>query len=137
MNFTIQNVLIAAVDGYNTVEVQVVNGIIAAIEPSLDAIGTAINGENKLYLQRIGYLSDRTSLAHCVWLTDADIDILAETKSTVVHNPLSNLRLSSGIAPILKYRQKVGIDTSSPFLGVAEGRAQIALMPLLQCGRCT
>jgi 5-methylthioadenosine/S-adenosylhomocysteine deaminase len=57
------------------------------------------------YLKRIGYLSDRTSLAHCVHLTEVDITILAETKSTVVHNPLSNLRLGSGIAPILKYLQ--------------------------------
>lgn len=57
------------------------------------------------HLKRIGYLSDRTTLAHCVWLDDADIAILAETQSTVVHNPLSNLRLGSGIAPILKYRQ--------------------------------
>lgn len=57
------------------------------------------------YLKQIGYLSERTSLAHCVWLSDDDIAILAETRSTVVHNPLSNLRLGSGIAPILKYRQ--------------------------------
>lgn len=57
------------------------------------------------HLKRIGFLSDCTTLAHCVWLNDHDIAILAETKSTVVHNPLSNLRLGSGIAPILKYRQ--------------------------------
>lgn len=55
------------------------------------------------HLQDLGFLTDRTSLAHCVWLTDADIEILAATKSTVVHNPLSNLRLGSGIAPVLKY----------------------------------
>ncbi|MBD2598119.1 amidohydrolase [Nostoc spongiaeforme FACHB-130] len=57
------------------------------------------------HLKRLGYLGDRTSLAHCVWLNEFDIEILAETQSTVVHNPLSNLRLGSGIAPILKYRQ--------------------------------
>ncbi|HLP87841.1 MAG TPA: amidohydrolase [Nostocaceae cyanobacterium] len=57
------------------------------------------------HLQRIGYLDNKTSLAHCVWLTDDDINILATTQSTVVHNPLSNLRLGSGIAPILKYLQ--------------------------------
>ena len=55
------------------------------------------------HLQDLGFLTDRTSLAHCVWLTDADIEILAATKSTVVHNALSNLRLGSGIAPVLKY----------------------------------
>jgi 5-methylthioadenosine/S-adenosylhomocysteine deaminase len=57
------------------------------------------------HLKHLGFLGDRTSLAHCVWLDDSDIAILAETRSTVVHNPLSNLRLGSGIAPILKYLQ--------------------------------
>ncbi len=55
------------------------------------------------HLKQIGFLGPRTSLAHCVWLNDAEITILAETQSTVVHNPLSNLRLGSGIAPILHY----------------------------------
>lgn len=63
------------------------------------------------HLKRIGYLSPRTSLAHCVHLIDEDIGILAETRSTVVHNPLSNLRLGSGIAPILKYLQ-AGVNVS-------------------------
>lgn len=75
------------------------------------------------HLQRIGYLSDRTTLAHCVWLTDADIAILAETKSTVVHNPLSNLRLGSGIAPILKYRQ-AGVNVTFGCDGASSNDSQ-------------
>lgn len=75
------------------------------------------------HLKRIGYLSDRTSLAHCVHLTDTDIAILAETKSTVVHNPLSNLRLGSGIAPILKYRQ-AGVNVSFGCDGASSNDSQ-------------
>lgn len=75
------------------------------------------------HLKRIGYLSDRTSLAHCVWLNDFDIEILAETHSTVVHNPLSNLRLGSGIAPILKYRQ-AGINVTFGCDGAASNDSQ-------------
>jgi cytosine/adenosine deaminase-related metal-dependent hydrolase len=60
------------------------------------------------HLKRIGYLGDRTTLAHCVHLTEADIAILAETQSTVVHNPLSNLRLGSGIAPNIKISSSWG-----------------------------
>ncbi|MBD2387740.1 amidohydrolase [Cylindrospermum sp. FACHB-282] len=75
------------------------------------------------HLQRIGYLGDRTSLAHCVWLTDADIAILAETQSTVVHNPLSNLRLGSGIAPILKYRQ-AGVNVTFGCDGASSNDSQ-------------
>ena len=75
------------------------------------------------HLKRIGYLCDRTSLAHCVWLSDADITILAEMRSTVVHNPLSNLRLGSGIAPILKYRQ-AGVNVAFGCDGAASNDSQ-------------
>ncbi|NJR65811.1 MAG: amidohydrolase [Leptolyngbyaceae cyanobacterium CRU_2_3] len=75
------------------------------------------------YLKQIGFLGSRTSLAHCVWLDESDIAILAETQSTVVHNPLSNLRLGSGIAPILKYRQ-AGVNVSFGCDGAASNDSQ-------------
>ncbi|MEH2415283.1 amidohydrolase [Nostoc sp.] len=75
------------------------------------------------HLKRIGFLSDRTTLAHCVWLNDADIAILAESESTVVHNPLSNLRLGSGIAPILKYRQ-AGVNVTFGCDGASSNDSQ-------------
>ncbi|MDJ0733175.1 MAG: amidohydrolase [Nostocaceae cyanobacterium] len=75
------------------------------------------------HLRNLGYLSDRTSLAHCVHLTDNDIAILAETQSTVVHNPLSNLRLGSGIAPILKFRQ-AGVNVSFGCDGASSNDSQ-------------
>jgi 5-methylthioadenosine/S-adenosylhomocysteine deaminase len=75
------------------------------------------------HLKRIGYLSDRTTLAHCVHLNDADIAILAQTQSTVVHNPLSNLRLGSGIAPILKYRQ-AGVNVTFGCDGASSNDSQ-------------
>jgi 5-methylthioadenosine/S-adenosylhomocysteine deaminase len=75
------------------------------------------------HLQEIGFLSAKTSLAHCVWLDDRDIEIMAETRSTVVHNPLSNLRLGSGIAPILKYRQ-AGVNVSFGCDGSASNDSQ-------------
>lgn len=75
------------------------------------------------HLKEIGYLSPLTSLAHCVHLTDRDIEILAETRSTVVHNPLSNLRLGSGIAPILKYRE-AGVNVSFGCDGASSNDSQ-------------
>ncbi|MDX2216158.1 MAG: amidohydrolase [Oculatellaceae cyanobacterium bins.114] len=75
------------------------------------------------HLKHLGFLSSRTSLAHCVWLEDADIPILAETQSTVVHNPLSNLRLGSGIAPVLKYRQ-AGVNVTFGCDGSASNDSQ-------------
>jgi len=75
------------------------------------------------HLKDIEFLNARTSLAHCVWLNDADIAILAETQSTVVHNPLSNLRLGSGIAPVLKYLQ-AGVNVTYGCDGSASNDSQ-------------
>jgi len=62
--------------------------------------------QNKLtpvaYLDKLGVLDGKTLLAHCVWLTDEDIEILAKRRTNVAHCPLSNLKLGSGVAPVAK-----------------------------------
>ena len=50
MNFTIQSALISVGQGYETVDVQIVEGRIAAIAPQLDLVGTAVDGSDKLLL---------------------------------------------------------------------------------------
>jgi len=52
------------------------------------------------HLEALGLLSPRTVLAHCVHVTEEEIDLLAQRETAVAHNPLSNLKLGSGIAPI-------------------------------------
>ncbi|MFA5169375.1 MAG: amidohydrolase [Candidatus Paceibacterota bacterium] len=54
------------------------------------------------YLDSIGVLDSKTVLIHCVHLTDEEISIIVKRKCFVVHCPLSNLKLGSGIAPIAK-----------------------------------
>lgn len=56
------------------------------------------------YLDSLGILTPRLSLAHGVHLSDADIGALAGTGVIVVSNPGSNLRLHCGIAPVGKLR---------------------------------
>jgi cytosine/adenosine deaminase-related metal-dependent hydrolase len=51
-------------------------------------------------LRDLGVLSPRVTLGHVVWVTPADIEILAATGAMVCHNPVSNLKLGSGIAPV-------------------------------------
>ena len=51
-------------------------------------------------LNELGVLGPRTSLAHAVWIDEADMALLAATGTTAVHNPASNLRLGSGRAPV-------------------------------------
>jgi len=52
------------------------------------------------HLEKIGVLSERLMACHCVALTKQDIDILASHDVKVSHNPESNMKLASGIAPV-------------------------------------
>jgi 5-methylthioadenosine/S-adenosylhomocysteine deaminase len=54
------------------------------------------------FLDRMGLLKDKTVYVHCVWLSDADIRRFAKGGSTISHNPSSNMKLGSGIAPVTK-----------------------------------
>jgi 5-methylthioadenosine/S-adenosylhomocysteine deaminase len=52
------------------------------------------------YLRDLGFFELPTIAAHCVWVSDSDIDILRTCGVTVAHNPQSNMKLASGAAPI-------------------------------------
>jgi 5-methylthioadenosine/S-adenosylhomocysteine deaminase len=52
------------------------------------------------YLADLGVLSERTVAAHCVHVSPEDIDLLAELEVGVSHNPVSNLKLASGVCPV-------------------------------------
>jgi len=53
-------------------------------------------------LDRIGVLDGPTIAAHGVWLGDTDIAILKKHGTGVAHCPSSNMKLASGVAPVLK-----------------------------------
>lgn len=75
------------------------------------------------HLDNLGCLSPRTSLAHGVWIDESDIEIMAQAGATLVHNPVSNLRLGSGLAPILKCVQR-GLNVAFGCDGAASNDAQ-------------
>lgn len=54
------------------------------------------------YLDDLGVLSDRATLAHSIWVTDDDIARMAARGSSAAHNPISNQKLGAGIAPFRK-----------------------------------
>ncbi|MDA0770509.1 MAG: hypothetical protein BZY79_04835 [SAR202 cluster bacterium Casp-Chloro-G4] len=67
------------------------------------------------HLYDLGFLGPEVSCAHGVWVTESDMDILAETGTAICHNPSSNLRLKSGVAPVNRMLEKgvtvaLGID---------------------------
>jgi len=68
------------------------------------------------HLADLGVVGPRFSGAHGVWLTRDDVRRLADAGASVAHNPLSNLRLGSGIAPVrmmLESGLRVGVGTDS------------------------
>ena len=52
------------------------------------------------YLTDLGWLGDDVWCAHCVHLSEEDIDVFGSTKTGVAHCPTSNLRLGAGVAPV-------------------------------------
>ena len=52
------------------------------------------------HLDDLDFFGPEVSCAHSVWLGEKDLETLARTGTTVCHNPSSNLRLRSGIAPL-------------------------------------
>ncbi len=66
------------------------------------------------YLADLGILSERTVAAHCVHVSEDDLTLLAEFDVGVASNPVSNLKLASGVAPVpqmLHHGIKVGFGT--------------------------
>ena len=68
------------------------------------------------FLDELGYLDHKAVFAHGVELNEAEIARLADSQVAIAHNPISNLKLASGIAPVVQLQKAgvaVGIATDS------------------------
>lgn len=54
------------------------------------------------YLDKIGFLGPDVVAAHSVWLSDNEIEIIKKNNVKISHNPCSNMKLASGVAPVSK-----------------------------------
>jgi 5-methylthioadenosine/S-adenosylhomocysteine deaminase len=52
------------------------------------------------HMRDLGMLGPRLTINHAIWLTERDIDLLGQHGCSITHNPLSNLKLGSGVCPI-------------------------------------
>lgn len=57
-------------------------------------------------LKRCGFFESKVLGAHSIYLTDKDIDIYKENGVSVLYNPQSNMKLASGVCPVMKYKEK-------------------------------
>lgn len=78
-------------------------GIHAHSNESIDDVKLAKKHHGKRpieYLYDLGILGPDVVLAHCIWLSNREIQILRKTGTSVAHCPVSNMKLADGIAPI-------------------------------------
>lgn len=73
------------------------------------------------YLESIGFLGDDVSFAHCIYLNDEDIKILADNGCQIVHNPASNMKLASGNKFRFNDIKEAGIPISIGTDGTSSG----------------
>ncbi len=87
------------------------------------------------YMEKLGWVGNDVWWAHCIWINDDEIKMMAETGTGVAHCPSSNMRLGSGIAPIremLDAGVKVGLGVDGSASNdsshmIAEGRMAMLL----------
>ncbi len=72
------------------------------VEMSLDERGM----RHVTWLDSLGLLGPDTQLAHSVWLDDDELDLIAQRDAVVVHCPVSNMYLASGVPRILDMRAR-------------------------------
>lgn len=75
------------------------------------------------HMKDIGVLGDRTTIVHCVWVDDHDIELIANAGASVAHNPASNTKLGSGILPYAKLHE-AGVNLALGTDGMSSNDSQ-------------
>lgn len=87
---------------------------LAETENELKITKDKYNKSPAKFLKEVNFFSVPVLAAHCIYLDDSDIELIAVNNVGVAHNPLSNMKLGSGIANITKMLDKgikVGLGT--------------------------
>jgi len=83
------------------------------LETKVQAVtGPEFYGETLIaYMKRMGLLRRRTTIAHSIWITDADMALMGDAGVSIVHNVISNQKLGAGVAPV-KRMLRAGINVA-------------------------
>ncbi len=91
-------------------------GFFAELYKNLNLEWNAPRASSIEYLSQTGVLAARPLLAHCVKVSDADIELIARSDSSIAHCPKSNAKFGHGIAPLEKFldgKIRVGFGSDS------------------------
>jgi 5-methylthioadenosine/S-adenosylhomocysteine deaminase len=108
------------------------------IEEIQEAFNIRLKDGIMAYLDSLGVLDPQVIAAHCAASTDKDMHIMKSRKVNVSHNPVSNLKLASGISPVPKMLQKgrtVSLGTDSPCSNNAADMFETMKTQVLFCTR--
>jgi len=83
------------------------------------------------YLESLGLVDERLAAVHCVHMDQADLDLLQERGVIPIHNPKSNMKLGSGIAPIVEMLRR-----DIPVALANDGGASNDLLDMFEEMRC-
>jgi 5-methylthioadenosine/S-adenosylhomocysteine deaminase len=95
----------------------------AESEPEVDMLIEQRGLRHVEWLEAIGCLGPDTQLVHSVWLSPAEIDLVAQRGAMIVHCPVSNMYLASGIAPITELRRR-GVTVALATDGAGSNNSQ-------------
>ena len=81
------------------------------------------------HMDSLGFLSERVCFEHGIWLTPSDIELVRDRGVTIVHNPVSNLKLGSGICPVPELvRQGVNVALGTDGMCSNDGNDMFATL---------
>ena len=89
------------------------------VQISIDNYGM----RNVDFFESIGILDEDTQLVHCVWLSPLEIETIKRRGTMIIHCPVANMYLASGVAPVPSFR-KAGIQVALATDGPGSNNAQ-------------
>lgn len=102
----------------------------SVVQRTIDKYGR----RNVEFFADLGILGPSTQLVHAVWLEDAEIELVREAGAMIVHCPVANMYLASGVAPVPKYRANgipVALATDGP--GSNNSQDMLAVLKFTAC----
>ncbi|MEM6388532.1 MAG: amidohydrolase [Pseudomonadota bacterium] len=101
------------------------------LETKVQAVtGAEFYGETLIaHMHRHGLLKERTTIAHSIWVTDEDIEMMGAAGCSIAHNVISNQKLGAGVAPVRRLLEAgVNVGLGSDGVSTSDTTRMFAVM---------